>query len=185
MRILASLGTLGLILFGVLPTASAQTPADHEAVRNHIICYPTGIDTIGRGEFDAGVSAWKQCFSQDFAFSLFFGRGEPIDCPGAKCPMPATMSATDMRAAMAKRAFETGGYQKTSHHLTNVKVTFASADRAVVNAYLQAWHWKADGVVIAAAGTWDVDVVREGSGWRIAKEKLAIVGAGALAAPSR
>ena len=95
------------------------------------------------------------------------------------------MNAVDMRAAMAKRAFETAGYQKTSHHLTNVKVSFAAADRATVNAYFQAWHWKADGVVVAAAGTWDVELVRSGTGWLISREKLGIVGAGALSPPTR
>ena len=184
MKMVAVFSGLAVMILAAM-SARAQSPADYEAVRNHIVCYPVGIDMIGRGEMDAGVAAWKQCFSTDLQFNLFFGRGDPIACPGANCPMPATMNAVDMRAAMAKRAFETAGYQKTSHHLTNVKVSFASADRATVNAYLQAWHWKADGVVVAAAGTWDVELVRSGTGWLISREKLGIVGAGALSPPTR
>ena len=95
------------------------------------------------------------------------------------------MNSVDMRAAVAKKAFESAGFEKTSHHLTNVKVSFASADRATVNAYVQAWHWKADGIVVLAAGTWDLEVVHVADKWRIAKENLSIVGSGTLSPPSR
>ena len=180
---------LGLVLLFVCATVAgptmAQTPADYEAVRNHVTCYPFGIDKIGRGDMDGGKAIWNECFTPDFQFSLFFGRGEPLTCPGAKCPFPASMNSVDMRAAVAKKAFESAGFEKTSHHLTNVKVSFTSADRATVNAYMQAWHWKADGIVVLAAGTWDLEVVRLADKWRIAKENLSIVGSGTLSPPSR
>jgi hypothetical protein len=169
----------------VTVSVSAQTPADYEAVRNHVTCYPFGIDRIGRGEFDSGLSGWKRCFSSDFQFTVYLGRGEPTVCPGTNCPMPKEMNGVEMRAAYARRAFETSGYTKTSHHLTNVTVSFASPDRATVNAYLQAWHWKPDGTVIVGAGIWDVEVVRSGTAWQIAREKLTIVGSGSLQPPVR
>jgi SnoaL-like domain len=37
---------------------------------------------------------------------------------------------------------------KTSHHLTNVTVSFPGADRATVDAYVQGWHWKTDNTVV-------------------------------------
>ncbi len=58
---------------------------------------------------------------------------------------------------------------KTSHHLTNVTVSFPSADAATVNAYVQAWHWKADNTVVVAPGTWDAELVRVDGQWLIAK----------------
>jgi len=94
------------------------------------------------------------------------------------------MPPAEMRAAFARRAFEGGGFVKTSHHLTNVTVSFPSADVANVNAYVQAWHWKADNTVVVAPGTWDAELVRVNGQWLIAKEKLAVVGAAVIAPPS-
>ena len=107
---------LGLVLLFACVTvagpAMAQTPADYEAVRNHVTCYPFGIDRIGLGDLDGGKAIWNDCFTPDFQFSLFFGRGEPLTCPGAKCPLPASMNSVDMRAAVAKKAFESAGFEE-------------------------------------------------------------------------
>jgi hypothetical protein len=66
---------LGAMIVGVLIVASsiarAQNAADYEAIRNHVTCYPFGIDRIGRGDSDAGVAIWKDCFAPDFEFSAF------------------------------------------------------------------------------------------------------------------
>ena len=94
------------------------------------------------------------------------------------------MNPVEMRALFAKRAFDGGGFVKTSHHLTNVTVSFPIADVATVNAYVQAWHWKADNTVVVAPGTWDAELVRIDGQWLIAKEKLAIVGAAVIAPPA-
>ena len=145
------------------PPRRKSSGSDSE-VRNHITCYPRGIDRIGKGEQEAGVAIWKGCFAPDFAFSLFIGRGAPVECPGPSCPFPKEMSAVEMRVAFARRAFDGGGFVKTSHHLTNVAVSFPSADKASVNAYVQAWHWKADGMVVVAPGTWDVELSRSDGG---------------------
>jgi SnoaL-like domain len=164
--------------------ARADGPADDAAVRNRVTCYPFGIDKIGRGDRDGGVAIWKECFASNFEFSAFIGRGEPTNCPGASCPFPTDMAAIEMRAAFAKRAFDGAGFVKTSHHLTNVTVSFPGADRATVNAYVQAWHWKADNTVVVAPGTWDVELTRTDGRWLITKEKLAIVGAAIVSPPA-
>jgi hypothetical protein len=68
--------------------------------------------------------------------------------------------------------------------LTNVTVSFPGADRAIVNAYVQAWHWKADNTVVVAPGTWDVELTRTNGKWLITKEKLAVVGAAIISPPA-
>jgi hypothetical protein len=163
--------------------ARADGPADDAAVRNRVTCYPFGIDRIGRGDRDGGLAIWKECFAENFEFSAFIGRGEPTNCPGPSCSFPKDMPAIEMRAAFAKRAFDGGGFVKTSHHLTNVAVSFPGADRATVNAYVQAWHWKVDNTVVVAPGTWDVELVRTDGKWLITREKLAVVGAAVIAPP--
>jgi hypothetical protein len=164
--------------------ARADGRADDAAVRNRVTCYPFGIDKIGRGDRDGGVAIWKECFASNFEFSAFIGRGEPTNCPGPSCSFPKDMAAIEMRAAFAKRAFDGGGFVKTSHHLTNVTVSFPGADRATVNAYVQAWHWKADNTVVVAPGTWDVELTRTDGKWLITKEKLAVVGAAIVSPPA-
>jgi hypothetical protein len=94
------------------------------------------------------------------------------------------MTGIEMRAAFAKRAFDTSGFVKTSHHLTNVSVSFPSADRAIVNAYVQAWHWKGDNTAVIAPGTWDVELARIDGKWLITKESLSIVGAAIVSPPA-
>ena len=164
-------------------TAQAQDASADSEVRNQIACYPFGIDRIGKGDKEAGVEIWKNCFAPNFEFSLFIGRGDPVNCPGPACPFAKEMSSIEMRAAFAKRAFDGGGFVKTSHHLTNVSVSFPSANKASVNSYVQAWHWKADGTVVVAPGTWDVELARTDGKWRITKEKLSVVGAAVIALP--
>lgn len=163
--------------------ARADGAADDAAVRNRVTCYPFGIDRIGRGDIDGGIAIWKECFGPNFEFSAFIGRGEPTNCPGPSCPFAKDMNAVEMRAAFAKRAFDGGGFVKTSHHLTNVTVSFPGPDRATVNAYVQAWHWKADNTVVVAPGTWDAELIRNDGKWLIAKEKLAVVGAAVVSPP--
>ena len=174
---------IGLLILAS-STARAQSVEDYEAIRNHVTCYPFGIDKIGRGDTDAGAAIWKDCFAPDFEFSVFIGRGDPTNCPGPSCPFPKEMTSIEMRVAFAKRAFEGGGFVKTSHHLTNIATSFVSPDKANVNAYIQAWHWKSDGTVVIAPGTWDVEVTRGENGWRITKEKLSVVGAAVILPPA-
>jgi hypothetical protein len=178
-RISAAL-TLALS-FTACAGAWADDPADDAAVRNRVTF---GIDRIGRGDRDGGLAIWKECFAANFEFSAFIGRGEPTNCPGPSCPFPKEMSAVEMRAAFARRAFDASGFVKTSHHLANVTVSFPEADRATVNAYVQAWHWKADNTVIVAPGTWDVELVRTDGKWFITRERLAVVGAAVVGPPA-
>ena len=116
--------------------ACADGASDDAAVRNRVTCYPFGIDKIGRGDSEGGLAIWKDCFAPNFEFSALIGRGEPTNCPGASCPFPKDMNPVEMRALFAKRAFDGGGFVKTSHHLTNVTVSFPIADVATVNAYV-------------------------------------------------
>ncbi|HXQ51807.1 MAG TPA: nuclear transport factor 2 family protein [Stellaceae bacterium] len=163
--------------------AVAAGPADDLAVRNHITCYPFGIDAIGRGDFDAGIAIWKQCFADDYRFTVNVGRGATV-CPGDACPFPKTMSSVEMRANFARQAFQASGFTKTSHHITNAHIVVKDATHATVNAYIQAWHLKPDGSILAAPGIWDLGLEKKHGAWRIETETLTIVFAGILQSPA-
>jgi hypothetical protein len=173
---------LGLANF----TASAEPsdPGLQETVRNRLSCYPFGIDAIGRGNLDQGITIWKGCFAPDYKFSVFLGRGEPTVCPGDKCSFPNTMNSIEMRANLAKRVFDGAGFVRTSHHVTNATITIVDATHARVNAYLQAWHVRKEGGgVVVGFGTWDLELARKNDAWLIINEDLKITGSGVLAAP--
>jgi 3-phenylpropionate/cinnamic acid dioxygenase small subunit len=177
------LGWLLALSVGLGGCATAGPPsraADHLDVLNHVSCYPFGLDQIGRGDVAAGTETWKQCFAEDYQFSLFLGFGERTVCPGPSCPLPAAMGSIDKRVAFARRVYDSQGYVRTSHHLSNQRVTFTEPDLAQVRTNLSAWHMKPDGSIVTAVGQWDVQVARAGHGWRITQENLTITGAGTL-----
>jgi hypothetical protein len=180
-----SLRSWAIIALLVVTSGAAEAgDSDDAAVRNKVTCYPFGLDKIGRGDEAGGGAIWRDCFTPDFQFSVNIGRGDPIVCPGANCPFPTDMPAIEKRVAFAKNAFNAGGFVKTSHHLTNVTISFPQEGEAVVNAYVQAWHWKRDNTVVVAPGTWDAELVLRDGKWLISKENLAIVGAAVIPSPS-
>jgi SnoaL-like domain len=173
---------LVLLVAGVAAHAEAQQPpavADHLGALNHVSCYPFGLDMIGRGETQAGIDAWKQCFAPDFKFTVSLGFGEPTECPGEKCTL-AGANSIEKRATFARRIYDSAGYVRTSHQLSNQMVTATGADTLHVKSYISAWHIKGDGSIVTGVGVWEVDLARNGQGWLITSEKLTIVGAGTL-----
>jgi SnoaL-like domain len=154
--------------------APAAAPAidDTRALANLAHCYVEGVDAIGAGKVDAGAAIWKQCFSDDVAFSMSFGPSYSVACPSEKCPLPAVMPGLAKRVAMARGTYERAGYVATSHHVTTLGIEQSSADSARLKGHLQAWHFRKDGTVVLGLGTWEVQAKKTGAGWRIVDEKL-------------
>ncbi|PWJ17033.1 nuclear transport factor 2 family protein [Jannaschia seohaensis] len=68
-------------------------------------------------------------------------------------------------------------FAATSHHVSNVTVTFETPDRATSNCYLYAWHrYRADGRESELWGQYDHTFQRTGAGWRIARLTLSAAG---------
>jgi hypothetical protein len=92
--------------------------------------------------------------------------------PGVGAP------ARGAEARRAEAARDLSLFAATSHHLSNITVTFDHADRARATSVLYAWHRPRDG-----GSDWtlwaqyhDV-VVRTRSGWRIAERRMLVAGA--------
>lgn len=145
---------------------------DEREIANIAACYTEGIDEIGNGRVDSGTSRWKQCFSDDFKFSLSFGTSFSVACPGEKCILPKGMPPIAQRVALAKSTYERSGFVATSHHLTSVRVTRLSEETGSVDAHLQAWHIRKDGAAVLGLGTWHADVRRTPTGWKVTEERL-------------
>ena len=152
--------------------AAAESADDDLQLSNLAACYTEGVDAIGAGKVDAGSAIWKQCFSDDVAFSLSFGPSYSVSCPGDKCPLPASMSGLAKRVAMARGTYERAGYVATSHHVTTLGVARTGSDAARIKGHLQAWHMRKDGATVLGLGTWEVQARKTADGWRIVDEKL-------------
>ena len=68
------------------------------------------------------------------------------------------------------------GFAATSHHNSNVLVTFADADHASVRTSVYAWHQRTDGGTPRLWGYYHDSVVRLSEGWRIAQRQLRVLG---------
>jgi SnoaL-like domain len=78
--------------------------------------------------------------------------------------------AAAMRASLAR-------FQRTSHHLGSIEVTFDGADTAAAESTVIAWHCRLDGSEWTLYGRYYDRWVRSGSSWLIAERTLRAAGA--------
>ena len=62
-------------------------------------------------------------------------------------------------------------WTRTSHHLSNVQVTFENDASARAISYVLAWHERPDGSTATIWGQYHDRVVRTDKGWRIAERR--------------
>ena len=67
-------------------------------------------------------------------------------------------------------------WSRTSHHLSNVQISFHGDDRAFVRSYVHAWHEREDGSSATILGQYHDRFVREDAGWRIAERRMVMNG---------
>ncbi len=70
-------------------------------------------------------------------------------------------------------------WRRTSHHLSNVRITFDDPDSADVVSYVIAWHERPDLSTATLYGVYRDRVVRTPDGWRIAARRQEMNGADA------
>ena len=70
-------------------------------------------------------------------------------------------------------------WARTSHHLSNIQITFDSADRARSISYVLAWHERPDGSTATVMGQYHDELQRGKDGWRIARRRMEMNGSDA------
>jgi hypothetical protein len=168
----AGLCAIVALLAGCATQPQGVAIDDLQQVKNLAACYTEGVDAIGAGKVDVGTSIWGRCYTEDATISMSFGPTFSVACPGEKCPVPASMNALARRVALARNTYERAGYVMTSHHVTTIGVERVDADSARLKGHLQAWHFRKDGTAVVGLGTWEIDVRKTPTGWRIAAERL-------------
>ena len=118
------------------------------------------------------------------AYCYHFDRNEPVEV-AALFTADATVdygpeAATIVGAAAIAPTIAVGlerTFAATSHHVSNVQITFESPDRARSVSYLYAWHRYVDGSPDGELwGCYRHRFVRTDAGWRIAELVLQAAG---------
>ena len=132
-----------------------------------------GIDAIGRGDYERGVSMWEESLADDYSFKFTFYPGGPsMECPGPECPIQDFESLAHLRAQFAHGEFQRLGYQATQHQMINVEERSRNGNTAEVFAYIQANHFLADNVVDIFWGDFSITCVEENGLWRVQREEI-------------
>ncbi len=136
-------------------------------------CFAYGIDAIGRGDFDKGVSRWEGCFADDYSFRFtFFPGGPSMECPGPECPIQEFDSRVKLRAEFAQAEFQRQGYLATQHQMLNVELRRLDGNQAEVFAYIQANHFLPNDVVDIFWGDFTIQAVEHDGLWRVTREEI-------------
>ena len=87
--------------------------------------------------------------------------------------------ASQGRAALARSLERMWRWARTSHHLSNVRITFEGPDAAQAISYVIAWHERPDGSTATVYGQYRDRLVRTAQGWRIARRRMLMNGSDA------
>lgn len=96
------------------------------------------------------------------------------DCVVDYGPGPGMRS--EGRVALRRDLERMWRWARTSHHSSNVQVTFTGDDRAAVGSYVLAWHERPDGTTATMMGQYHDEFVRRADGWRIARRRQVLNG---------
>lgn len=137
------------------------------------LSFAYGIDAIGRGDFDKGVSLWEECFADDYSFQFtFFPGGPSVECPGPGCPIQEFAGRAQLRAEFAQAEFERQGYLATQHQILNTQLRSQEGNQSEVYAYIQANHFLPDAVVDIFWGDLTIHAVGQDGRWRVSREEI-------------
>lgn len=96
------------------------------------------------------------------------------DCIVEYGPDPALQSRG--AAALEKSLQRMWRWRRTSHHLSNVQITFTATDEARAGSYVYAWHERPDGSTATIFGQYKDRLKRVDNCWRIAERRMEMNG---------
>ncbi|MEE4280286.1 MAG: nuclear transport factor 2 family protein [Halieaceae bacterium] len=136
--------------------ANTLSPADHQAITDLLVDYCVYLD---RMDLDALAALFTE------------------DCEVEYGDHPALRSLGS--AALAASLQRMWRWSRTSHHLSNVRLSSEDPDTVEALSYVLAWHERADGSTATIYGQYRDRVVRADKGWRIARRRMLMNGSDA------
>ncbi len=126
---------------------------DRQEITDMLHQYCVGMDKLDMDKL-AG------CFTDDGLLSI--GPEPRLESRGASV----------IREAMKRM----GRFSRSSHHLSNIQISFDGPEAADVNSYILAWHETLDGKTGTMMGQYVDRFVRTTAGWRISVRRLEMSG---------
>lgn len=83
------------------------------------------------------------------------------------------------RLALAKSLERMWRWSRTSHHLSNVRISFTAADRAESISYVHAWHERPNGSTATVYGQYRDRLVYSDGAWLISERRMLMQGSDA------
>ena len=128
---IASLITGGLALVFALTGFAAQPGSARDQIEDLVVCYARGTDTLGRAVdavggqpldstvnlsdpvFAAGLAIYRECFADDFSFTLAIDGTPLLTVPNPATVTPNTDAALEW-ANFVNNSFRSSGYRNTN-----------------------------------------------------------------------
>ncbi len=143
--------------------SNAHRVRDEAQITALTYCYAQGTDTIGAGDLEGGKAIYADCFAPD-AYVAVWLPGTPVDGPPSQ-----EATGTDAWADYVGSAFVP--YTSTQHVITHVEVDI-HGKTATMSSTLIAYHFRPDGTVDVATGTYVDTVERIRGEWVITSRRL-------------
>lgn len=138
------------------PAAVQLTPQDRVAIHDLLVDYCLHLDRMD-------LAALAALFSPDCL--VIYGPD----------PHLMTQGAAELEASLARM----WRWNRTAHHLSNLRLWPESASTARAESYVLAWHERPDGSMATIYGRYLDRLVRTPQGWRIAERRMQMNGADA------
>lgn len=146
--------------------ALAATPQLQLALSGLATAYATGLDAIGDGDVDRGARVLRGVFTPEAEITFSFPPGyEALDF-GAVGP--------DGLAEAVHGAFQSFGFARTQHDVSNVTVQQTAVGAAVMTSYVNAPHVFPDGTVLDITARFRDDVRDRDGRWLIVRRAATV-----------
>ena len=122
---------------------------DEREIKAVLIEYCCALDRMD-------LSAISQLFSEDCIVE--FGDDAKLNSRGPK--------------ALSKSLERMWRWERTSHHLSNVRINFNGSCKASTISYVTAWHERPDKTTATIYGQYHDEFIRENDHWVITKRKM-------------
>ncbi len=129
------------------------SPEDHFAIHDLLVDYCLHLDRMDLG-------ALSGLFTADCL--VVYGPDPQLTANGAKA----------LEASLARM----WRWNRTAHHLSNLRITPEGADTALAESYVMAWHERPDGSTATIYGRYLDRLSRTSDGWRISERRMEMNG---------
>ncbi|EYF06903.1 nuclear transport factor 2 family protein [Chondromyces apiculatus] len=153
---------------GGVPNSTLQRLVDEAEIEALTKCYAQATDAVAAGNSQLADSLYEKCFLHNAIIDVY----NPGDPEGS----PSLVDNAGDWVHIVEDAFDSGGYGRTQHLISNIQIKFINSNTAKMSTYLHATHViEPESAVDIANGTYEDTVVRTSQGWKISRRTLRLI----------